>query len=174
MGGGLRWLGSRPMVLFFSVLLGCYLPTWLIQSSSSAFTGKVRGWSQDEVSAWLRSASVALAVLGMLGVAASAAVSMTGEREQDTWISLATTLLTPAEVIRAKQFGAVWSVRRVGMALLVIWAVGLMLGAVHPLGVLAAAIYVAFIAWLIAAMGVLASSLAKTSTRASSRHSSRS
>ena len=24
-GGGLRWLGSRPMVLFFSVLLGCYL-----------------------------------------------------------------------------------------------------------------------------------------------------
>src|SRR4029077_414779 len=24
-GGGLRWLGSRPMVLFFGVLLGCYL-----------------------------------------------------------------------------------------------------------------------------------------------------
>ena len=64
--------------------------------------------SQAEVSAWLRTASVALAVLGMLGVAASAAVSLTGEREQDTWISLATTLLTPAEVIRAKQFGAVW------------------------------------------------------------------
>ena len=52
------------------------------------------------------------------------------------------------------------------MALLVIWPIGLVLGAVHPLGVLAAAIYVAFIAWLIAAMGVLASSLAKTSTPA--------
>jgi hypothetical protein len=28
-----------------------------------------------------------------------------GRREQDTWISLATTLLTPAEIVRAKQFG---------------------------------------------------------------------
>ncbi len=166
MGGGLRWLGSRPMVLFFGVLVGCYVADVAYPVIASVFTGKVRGWADTEISAWLRSASVALAVLGMLGVAASAAVSMTGVREQDTWISLATTLLTPAEVIRAKQFGAVWSARRVGVALLVIWALGLVLGAIHPLGVLAAATYAAFIAWLIAAMGVFASSFARTSTRA--------
>jgi hypothetical protein len=42
----------------------------------------------------LRASSTALAFLGMLGVAA--AVSVKGEREQDTWVSLLTTLLTPA------------------------------------------------------------------------------
>ena len=41
-----------------------------------------------------------------------------------------------------------------------------MLGAIHPLGVLAAGLYLAVIAWLIAAVGVFASSLAKNSTRA--------
>jgi hypothetical protein len=71
------------------------------------------GARQDVVDA-LRGSSTALAVLGMLGVAASSAVSLTGECEQDTWISLATTLLTPAEIVRAKHFGAVWSARRVG------------------------------------------------------------
>ena len=60
----------------------------------------------------------------------------------------------------------VWSARRIGIALLVVWAVGLVLVALHPLGVLAAALYVALVAWLTAAMGVLASSLAKNSTRA--------
>ena len=102
----------------------------------------------------------------MLEVAASSAVSLTGEREKDTWISLATTLLTPAEIVRAKQFGAVWSARRVGLALLAMWAAGLLLGAIHPLGVLAAAIYITVIAWLIATIGVFASSFAKNSTRA--------
>ena len=48
----------------------------------------------------------------MLTVAAASAVSLTGEREQDTWISLATTLLTPGEIVRAKQFGAVGTARR--------------------------------------------------------------
>jgi hypothetical protein len=109
---------------------------------------------------------MALAVLGMLGIAASAAVSLTGEHEQDTWTSLATTLLTPAEIIRAKQFGALWSARRVGLALLAIWAVGLLLGAIHPVGVLACVLYIAVIAWLVAATGVLASSFARNSTRA--------
>jgi hypothetical protein len=107
-----------------------------------------------------------LAVLGILGVAAAAAVSITSEREQDTWTSLMPTLLTPAEIVRAKQFGAVWSVRRVGLALLIIWAAGILLRALHPVGVLAAAVSVMAIAWLIAAVGVFASSLAKNSSRA--------
>ena len=166
MGGGLKWLGSRPVVLFFGVLLGCFLldVTWpmLDEMANGKWPSGVR---QDVVDA-LRGSSMALAVLGMLGVAASSAVSLTGEREQDTWISLATTLLTPAEIVRAKQFGAVWSARRVGLALLAMWAAGLLLGAIHPLGVLAAAIYVAVIAWLIATIGVFASSFAKNSTRA--------
>jgi len=91
---------------------------------------------------------------------------VTGEREQDTWVSLATTLLTPREVVRAKQLGAVWSARWIGMALVVLWTTGLVFGALHPLGVLAAALITAIAAWLTAAIGVLASSRAKNSIRA--------
>jgi hypothetical protein len=85
----------------------------------------------------LLDSSSALAVLGMLAVAASAAVSLTGEREQDTWVSLATTLLTPIEIIRSKQFAALWSARRIAVALLIFWAAGF-LGAIHPLALAAA------------------------------------
>jgi hypothetical protein len=46
------------------------------------------------------------------------------------------------------------------------WALGLLLGTIHPLGLMAAAAYVALVAWVIATIGVLASSLAKNSTRA--------
>src|SRR5207247_1074992 len=114
----------------------------------------------------LRDSSSALAVLGMLAVAASAAVSLTGEREQDTWVSLATTLLTPIEIIRSKQFAALWSARRIAVALLIFWAAGLLLGAIHPLGALAAAWIVLSCAWFIAAVGVYVSARARNSTRA--------
>ena len=106
------------MVLFFSVLLGCYLldvayPVVLtsLVDGSGGSRGSERRPAQFEHDTGRR---------GDAGIAASAAVSLTGEREQDTWISLATTLLTPAEIIRAKQFGTIWSARRVGLAILLI------------------------------------------------------
>jgi len=165
-GGGLRWLGSRPMVLFFGVLLGCYLLDVSYPVVSDFLDGRWRQAPSAAVNDALRGSSEVLAFLAMLGIAAAGAVSLTGEREQDTWISLATTLLTPAEIVRAKQFGAVWSARRVGIALLVMWAAGLLLGALHPLGVVVSLFYVAVIAWLIATIGVFASSVARNSTRA--------
>jgi hypothetical protein len=165
MGGGLRWLGSRYVVLFFGVLLGCYLLDVASPAVSELASGRLTDHTRHDMNAPLREASTALAVLAMLTVAAASAVSLTGEREQDTWISLATTLLTPGEVIRAKQFGAVWSARRVWLALLVVWTVGILLGAIHPLGVLAGASIVFVVAWLVAAVGVLVSGRARNSTR---------
>jgi ABC-type transport system involved in multi-copper enzyme maturation permease subunit len=165
-GGGLRWLGSRPMVLFFAVLLGCYLLDVCYPLLIDLASGNWRSAQRPAVNDALRGSSMVMAFLGMLGVAAASAVSITGECEQDTWISLLTTLLTPAEIIRAKQLGAVWSARRVGFALALMWAAGILLGAIHPLGALAAALYACLIAWLIAAFGVFVSSRAKNSTRA--------
>jgi hypothetical protein len=118
------------------------------------------------MNASLRESSTALAILGMLTIAASSAVSLTGEREQDTWVSLASTLLTPGEIIRAKQFGAVWAARWFGLMLLVLWTTGVLLGAIHPLGVLAATWIVLNGAWFVAAVGVFVSGRARNSTRA--------
>ena len=76
---------------------------------------------------------------GDVVVAAAAAVAVTGEREQDTWISLRTTLLTPGEIVLAKQFGAAWAARWLGLAILAVGGLGLLVGAIHPLGVAVAA-----------------------------------
>ncbi len=78
-----------------------------------------------------------------------------GGREQDNWISLTTTLLTPREVVLAKQLGAVWTARRLGLAMAIAGVVGVLLGAIHPLSVLPAA-----------SVGVFASASARNATRA--------
>jgi ABC-type transport system involved in multi-copper enzyme maturation permease subunit len=166
MGGGLKWLGSRPVALFFIVLLCCYLG----DMSASVLADLVRGTRRtrvwEEINLGLRTSTAALAVLAILPIGAAAASSITSEREGDTWISLATTLLTPREVIRGKQFGAVWSARWLGIGLGSILAAGLILGALHPIGVVAGVAILVTCVWLTAAIGVLASTLAGNSTRA--------
>jgi ABC-type transport system involved in multi-copper enzyme maturation permease subunit len=166
LGGGLKWMGSRPVALFLAVFLGCFLFDLVYPVVVDLARGSRYGQSRSEMNAALRFSSVALAILAMFPAGAAAATSLTGEREQDTWLSLATTLLTPGEIIRAKQFGALWSARWIGLALLVLWSAGLLLGALHPIGVLAAAMILAAVGWLVAAVGVFFSGRAKNSTRA--------
>jgi ABC-type transport system involved in multi-copper enzyme maturation permease subunit len=166
MGGALKWLGSRPVALFFSVLLGCYL----LDVTSPVIADMAHGHSYartwKEFNEALRTSSAALAILALLPISAAAASSLTSEREADTWTSLATTLLTPIEIVRAKQLGAIWSARWIGIGILAIWATGLFLAAIHPIGLLAAAGIVLSAFWLVSATGVLASTLARNSTRA--------
>jgi ABC-type transport system involved in multi-copper enzyme maturation permease subunit len=166
MGGGLKWLGSRPVALFLIVLLGCYLLDVSVPVFGELITGRWHARSWLQVNLALRSTSASLAMLAILPISAAAASSLTSEREQDTWTSLATTLLTPFEIIRAKQFGAIWSARWLGIGLAAMLGAGLLLGAFHPLGLLAALVILVSSGWLTAAIGVLASSLAPNSTRA--------
>jgi ABC-type transport system involved in multi-copper enzyme maturation permease subunit len=165
-GGGLRWLGGRPMVLFCSVLLGCYVLDVVQPVISRMFQRDPDYVVLASVNESFRLASIALAVLGMVAIASTAAVSLTDEREQDTWISLATTLLTPGEIVRGKQFGALWSARRIGLALLLLWSLGVVLRAIHPVGALIAVGISVLAAWFIAAIGVCFSTRARNSTRA--------
>jgi hypothetical protein len=127
-------------------------------------TRRIRVW--DEINSIFRTSSAVLAILAILPISAAAASSITSEREGDTWISLATTLLTPTEVIRSKQFGAIWCARWLGIGLIAILGAGLLLGAIHPLGLLAGIAILVSSAWLTSAIGVLASTLASNSTRA--------
>jgi ABC-type transport system involved in multi-copper enzyme maturation permease subunit len=166
MGGGLKWFGSRPVALFFIVLLGCFLfdVAGPVLGDVIRLQWRDRDWNL--MNGAIRTASFALGILAILPITAAAATSLTSEREQDTWTSLATTLLTPREIVRAKQFGAIWSARWIGIALLVLWGSGLVLAAVHPIGLLAAAAVLSSSAWLISSIGVFASSIAGNSIRA--------
>src|SRR5262249_21352916 len=114
----------------------------------------------------LRESSTFLLVLLILSVASAAAVSMTAEREQDTWTSLTCSLLSGPEIVLAKIRGAVWSSWRLILALLIMWTVGLLAGALFPLGVLAALAELFVFCGFTAALGVWFSSRARNSTRA--------
>lgn len=102
----------------------------------------------------------------LLWVSSVAACSLAGERDRDTWVSLLSTPLTGFEIIRGKVIGAFWSVR----ALLVVWLalvmMGLFLGAVHPLGVLAVTLATATYLAFGSVLGMACSLRARTSSRA--------
>jgi hypothetical protein len=118
------------------------------------------------LNAALRQSSTLLFVLLLLSVASAAAVSLTSEREQDTWTSLAGTLLTGREIVRAKIKGALWCSKRLVLALLIMWTVGLLAGAVFPLGAAAAVAGLFVFCGFTSALGVWISLGAKNSTRA--------
>jgi ABC-type transport system involved in multi-copper enzyme maturation permease subunit len=69
-----------------------------------------------------------------LAVGVAAAGGLTGEREEDTWVSLIATPLSAVEILRAKMLGALWSTRWVGLAWGALIATGVALGGLHPLG----------------------------------------
>ncbi len=77
-----------------------------------------------------------------------------GERERDTWLGLIATPLTGWEILRAKMLGPVSRGRGGALAMIGLWTVGLIAGAVHPLGFLAAVTGLAVSAWFYAAIGV--------------------
>lgn len=76
------------------------------------------------------------------------------ERERGTWLGLIATPLSGWEILRAKMLGPVLSRRRGALTLISLWTVGLMAGAVHPLGFLAAVTGLAALAWFCSALGV--------------------
>lgn len=165
-GGGLTWLRSRPVVLVLSVLLGCYLfdTGWPVIAGTFGMSG---GQSPRLVlNGALRESTTFLYVLLLLSVASAAAVSLTGEREADSWVSLTATLLTGEEIVRGKILGALWCSKRLFVALLIMWGYGLVLGGIHPLGALLALVGLGLFTWFAAALGVFISLRAKNSTRA--------
>jgi hypothetical protein len=85
-------------------------------------------------------------------MAATAATSVTSEREKDTWVSLSGTPLSGAEILIGILLGSAWRVRVLLGASLLVWFIGLVCGAVHPLGfvlvIIVTTVYLIFISML--------------------------
>jgi hypothetical protein len=67
---------------------------------------------------------------------------------------LIATPLTGWEILRTKMLAAIWRARSAGLTLFALWVVGLVAGAVHPLGFLSAVTGLIVIGPLYAALGV--------------------
>ncbi|MGL6097270.1 MAG: ABC transporter permease subunit, partial [Fimbriiglobus sp.] len=123
----------------------------------------------DAIGVWVRIATGTLTALALMGAAVRGAGAVTGERDRDTWVSLMSTPLGAWEMLVGKWWGAVLAPRRLYAVLLIVWSIGLAVGAFEPIMVpvmvLATAVYVSAFAWL----GVFCSTTAKTSLGATVR-----
>jgi hypothetical protein len=100
--------------------------------------GAAPGQARLEFNVVLRQMSAILLGLYVLMVAGAAAESVAIERERDTWLGLIATPLSGWEILRAKMLGSIGKTRTIGLLLLALWIIGLLAGALHPLGFLAA------------------------------------
>ncbi len=123
------------------------------------------GPGRTEFNSYLRVVSVILYVLWAFGLASTSAGVVTSEREDDTWISLTSTTLEGGEILGAKMLGPIWGLRGVVYLLALLWALGLAVGAVSPLGVLACAVEFAVFSWFLVALGTTFSLHSRTTTR---------
>jgi ABC-type Na+ efflux pump permease subunit len=98
------------------------------------------------------------------GIIAAEVVSL--ERRKDTWDSLLATPMSARAILKSLCTATVWRVRLpIGM-LSVLWTIGLIAGAIHPLGYLSAMLNLAALVWLFAAWGVWVSIRARDQSTA--------
>lgn len=121
----------------------------------------------DGMNIWVRVATGGVGLLVLLAAALRGAGTITGERDRDTWVSLVSTPLSSWEMLVGKWWGCVLGLRRQYLALLTIWASGLIVGAFQfvmlPFLLLTTAVYVSAFAWI----GIYCSLTAKRTIAAS-------
>jgi hypothetical protein len=115
--------------------------------------GPAAGQARLEFNIALRQFSAFWAWAYVLEFYGAAAEGVKRQRERGTWLGLIATPLSGFEILRAKMLGPVLSRLRGVLTLIALWTVGLMAGAVHPLGFLAAVTGLAALAWFCSAQG---------------------
>jgi ABC-type transport system involved in multi-copper enzyme maturation permease subunit len=167
----------RPLAGAVVLILGGLL-VWLTTTlAAPAFaevwtTGYVpapAGSARVTFQSYLRIVGTGIALVYLLGVASDSAASLTSEREHDTWISLIATPLSGTEIIRAKMLGAIWNIRHTALVLSTLWLLGVLVGSVHPLGLVAGVAELAAYTWLTAALGTWISLRARHTMQAIGR-----
>jgi len=155
-------LGACGLIGYFSIRLGEPAFRELLDYG---YGGRPNDYRREfgEFVTWM---TTLIFVAASLGAATAGAVGITSEREGDTWVSLLASPLTAGEVVRAKVFGALWSVRWLGLAWLALVAAGVAAGSVHPAGFVAAGVVAVVDVGFAAAAGTFWSLRCRNSTRA--------
>lgn len=131
--------------------------------------GPAPGQARLELNYVLRMTTGILDILYLLMVAGAAAESVAKERERETWLGLIATPLTGREILRAKMLGSIWKTRGLAILMLALWVIGLLAGAVHPLGFLAAVAGLGVSGWFFAVLGVSMSLRSRDRAQATGR-----
>jgi len=118
---------------------------------------------------FLRSATTPIVFLLALMTAGVAADGISSERVRATWDSLIATPLAARDILRSKLLACLWRLRGLLLTLLVLWSIGLMAGAIHPLGFFLTALELAAWTWFLILLGLLASVRAKDPAESAGR-----
>lgn len=153
----------RPIVQTMIILAGALTLVFFAAIALNTYSGPTL---REAANGHVRIGFVTLGSLACLGAIMHAANSITREREKDTLDMLLVLPASRAEILEAKWFGGIVSLRLVLYALLLVYVFGLLTGALHPLG--AAAVALSMIATLefLTSLGLLISILSRTSLRA--------
>ncbi len=163
-----RWIGDTAPMMWkelhgeFGIAIPPLLWAMLVIAGSSAlglmvltfFCGVAMIRSGKEVSEfaniWMRICCGAMATVILLGIALRAAGTFTREKERQTLDSLLTTPLRDEEILLAKWMGCLWSVRVLGILLLLMYTAVVLTGGMCPFAVplvaLGALVHAAFTA----------------------------
>lgn len=120
----------------------------------------------DSYSIFVMVVATSMACLGILILGARAAATITTEKEQETWQALVSSPLEGREIIAAKIWGAIYSMRVVLLLLLVLWVPTFFSEPTMLLGFLFSLAAVFAVALFAAALGVLLSLRSSSSNRA--------
>ena len=129
----------------FNLMVGLFMP---------ASSGPI-DQARIGLNTYLRILSLGISLfLGIIAMS-FAMESITVERSKETWPSLIGTPLTGREILKSKIVATLWRMRAVLLLLAALWVAGMIAGALHPLGVAAAALELSAWLWFFLAIGVL-------------------
>ncbi len=127
------------------------------------------GQARLEFNIVLRQATLIFDVVYIFLVAGYAVEGLAKERERETWLGLIATPLTGREILRAKMLGSIWKARWLALVMMALWLVGLLVGAVHPVGFLMATAGLVVSCWFLSALGVSVSLWSRDRNQATGR-----
>lgn len=148
---------------FFEALQQGFLPTGPVPEGDflARLIMRGKGWAtgmggaRADFNVFIRGASLVIVLVISFLAWGIAAEVVAVERMKETWPSLLATPLEGRDILRAAVLTALWRCRLGFAGLLVLWALGVALGATHPVGVLVASLVLAASFWLSATVGVL-------------------
>ncbi len=124
---------------------------------------------RETTNVWIRVITGILTLLIILAAAVRGAGAVSGEKDKDTWISLLGTSLSSDEILMGKFWGCVLGLRKIYFFLLLIWMLGLALGAVNPVMILFTAILIALYVSAFSGIGLYCSMTSRTTLIATVR-----
>jgi ABC-type Na+ efflux pump permease subunit len=127
----------------------------IVRFFPNSATGLAADQSRIDFNVLLRFITVFFSLFVGATAAALGADGIAAERLRETWGSLIATPLTARDILWAKTLATFWRLRWIVGTMVVLWTLGLIAGAIHPLGFVLSVLVLFSWTWFMIAWGML-------------------